>query len=60
MFSLTNPHESTQLELPGAWEPPNSSCPLPIGEGKETGLGFSYGNQVNFNSFYFSKKQVGV
>jgi hypothetical protein len=29
-------NESNKLELPGAWEPPSNSKPLPVGEGKET------------------------
>jgi hypothetical protein len=44
-FSPAIPHEHSKLELPGAWEPPDSSRSSPIGEGKETQFGFPYGNQ---------------
>jgi len=33
-----------KLELPGAWEPPDSSKSLPFGEDEETHLSFLDGN----------------
>jgi hypothetical protein len=38
-------HDSFKLELPGAWEPPCNSRPLPLGEGEETYLFVSHGNK---------------
>jgi hypothetical protein len=32
--SLANINESPQLELPGAWKPPDNVGPLPIGKGE--------------------------
>jgi len=47
IFSPANPHEYFELELPGAWEPPDSSGPLPVGKGKEARYGFPYGNETS-------------
>jgi hypothetical protein len=44
-FSPTNCNDYLDLELPGAWEPLDNSIPLLDGEGKETQLSFSHGNQ---------------
>jgi hypothetical protein len=38
-------NDCLQLELPGAWQPPDSSIPLPYGKGQEVLFGFSNGNQ---------------
>jgi hypothetical protein len=38
-------NDRLQLELSGAWQPPDSSIPLPDGEGQEALFGFSNGNQ---------------
>jgi hypothetical protein len=46
MSSPTHINESTKLELPGAWEPPDSSISSPVGEGEVVLFGFSYGNQT--------------
>jgi len=41
--AVTN--DCPKLELPGAWQPSDSSIPLPDGEGQGAFFGFSYGNQ---------------
>jgi hypothetical protein len=46
VINPTPAHDLLKLELPGAWESPGSSGPLPFGKGKETQLGIPYGNQV--------------
>ena len=39
------PHELSQLELPGAWEPPASLRAVCFGESKRSQLGFFDGNK---------------
>jgi hypothetical protein len=46
VISPALPNDCLELELPGAWEPPDSSSPTPDGEGKETRFGLPYGNQT--------------
>lgn len=38
--SPTNHNDYFELELPGAWAPPDSSRPLPVGKGEEARYGF--------------------
>jgi hypothetical protein len=45
MFSPALSNECLMLELSRAWDPSDSSRPLPVGKGEETPFGFSYGNQ---------------
>jgi hypothetical protein len=40
-----NCHDLSKLELSGAWEPPNSSYPQMVSEGKETCSSVFNGNQ---------------
>jgi len=40
-------HDRDQLELSGAWEPPDSSVPPLVGEGKAPRLGFPHGNHAD-------------
>jgi hypothetical protein len=44
-YSLAHCHDLSKLELPGAWEPPDSSSPREDSEGKEARFGFLNGNQ---------------
>jgi hypothetical protein len=43
-FSPAAHYESHKLELPGAWEPSDSSEPLPFGGGKAAHHLISHGN----------------
>lgn len=42
--SLAERNESPLLELLRAWEPEDSSRPLPVGEGKEVQFGLPHGD----------------
>ena len=53
-------HDSPKLELPGAWEPPDGSGPLPVGEGEASQSDFLHGNQTTICSVGMSKIEVGI
>jgi len=45
--SPAQPNDLTKLELPGAWEPPESSGTPPIGESEEAQFGVPDENQTD-------------
>jgi hypothetical protein len=46
MNNPARPNDYFELELPGAWEPLDSSSPQLDGKDKKTQFSFSHGNQI--------------
>jgi hypothetical protein len=53
-------NECFELELPGAWEPPDSSYSPPFGASEETQFGLPHGDQTVMKEGGISENKTGI